>query len=413
MRGRSVLSALVAGWLLAPGIGRADPVGTALVVGIGTYAGQATLPACRTLAQQLAATLRDRGLQVDQEIDPSAATLRNAIEDLADRVAASPGRPALAYVCGAAQAVDGRLFLLPAGLDVRQPVDPQTQGVVTQAALNALGSSGTLVADLALHGAAAGGPVAQKLRDGLPHGAGLALLAAREGTDRLGQALAGKEGNGAGWAEAEPRLAAAVAASGTTGDLALYVAPSLPPLAAGEPAAAPPAPVPSAVAPGQAAPDQANREHSAAGQAASVPNTPLPNTPVPDGPVPDDAALAALGSPVPPPVPPPAPPAPLPTVTTEPPPRAADHRIRPRPAAPPSPALSRSATVPRTPAARPNARTERIQLALSRRGLLAGPADGVMDGRTESAIRAYQASIGERPSGALSVNQIIQLLNAW
>jgi hypothetical protein len=58
-------------------------------------------------------------------------------------------------------------------------------------------------------------------------------------------------------------------------------------------------------------------------------------------------------------------------------------------------------------------RTSRIQEALARRGLYRGPVDGISNARTARAIRAFQVSLGDPPTGGLTRVQIIRLLNTW
>jgi peptidoglycan hydrolase-like protein with peptidoglycan-binding domain len=64
-------------------------------------------------------------------------------------------------------------------------------------------------------------------------------------------------------------------------------------------------------------------------------------------------------------------------------------------------------------AARVDSRTSRIQEALARRGFYHGPVDGVSSGRTASAIRAFQTSLGDSPTGGLTQLEVVKLLNPW
>jgi peptidoglycan hydrolase-like protein with peptidoglycan-binding domain len=75
---------------------------------------------------------------------------------------------------------------------------------------------------------------------------------------------------------------------------------------------------------------------------------------------------------------------------------------------PPQPRASRSRPIPASIA---NERTRRLQIALARHGFYAGPLNGVADGSTESAIRAYQASLGDPATGRLSPTEIVHLLD--
>jgi peptidoglycan hydrolase-like protein with peptidoglycan-binding domain len=66
-----------------------------------------------------------------------------------------------------------------------------------------------------------------------------------------------------------------------------------------------------------------------------------------------------------------------------------------------------------TPEAHADSRTSRIQEALARRGFYRGPTDGVASPRTKAAIRAFQTSLGDSPSGGLTRIEVVKLLNAW
>jgi peptidoglycan hydrolase-like protein with peptidoglycan-binding domain len=53
----------------------------------------------------------------------------------------------------------------------------------------------------------------------------------------------------------------------------------------------------------------------------------------------------------------------------------------------------------------------RIQAALHGHGMYAGPLDGRRDNKTLEAIRRYQVSVGDRPTGELTRLEIVKLLN--
>lgn len=140
---------LLAALLLRATASLAASPGVALVIGEGRYAGQAVLPACSQAAQAVSARLQRLGFTVDAAIDVPVATLRDTISNFADHVAEAPSGAALAYVCAEATAVDQRLFLLPSDLDLRQPIRPETQGVVVRALLNAMAETkGMLIIEL-------------------------------------------------------------------------------------------------------------------------------------------------------------------------------------------------------------------------------------------------------------------------
>jgi peptidoglycan hydrolase-like protein with peptidoglycan-binding domain len=61
----------------------------------------------------------------------------------------------------------------------------------------------------------------------------------------------------------------------------------------------------------------------------------------------------------------------------------------------------------------PDARTRRLQAALAFRGFYRGPLNGVASLRTVQAIRAFQATLGCPPTGALTQTEIVRLLNNW
>jgi peptidoglycan hydrolase-like protein with peptidoglycan-binding domain len=163
-------------------------------VGDGQYAGRATLPACSQTARAVSARLRRLGFTVEESLDGPAVSLRDALSEFADRVAASR-EPALVYVCAEATAVDRRLFVLPADVDLQQRLRPETQGIVLRALLNAMaGTKGIMIAELSMQPGADPSPATAALREGLPEGLHL-VLAAGEGKQAgtLGTRLANDE----------------------------------------------------------------------------------------------------------------------------------------------------------------------------------------------------------------------------
>jgi peptidoglycan hydrolase-like protein with peptidoglycan-binding domain len=63
--------------------------------------------------------------------------------------------------------------------------------------------------------------------------------------------------------------------------------------------------------------------------------------------------------------------------------------------------------------ARLDDRIWRLQAALARRGFYRGPLDGLASPRTIQAIRGYQLSLRDPPSGVLTQIEIVRLLNNW
>ncbi len=93
----------------------------------------------------------------------------------------------------------------------------------------------------------------------------------------------------------------------------------------------------------------------------------------------------------------------------------------PTPPLPPAPApVARAAPHPHPRSLGPNTghdaapasgRTARIQAALARRHVYNGPINGLTGPGTVAAIRAFQGSLGDEPTGALTGLEIVRLLN--
>ena len=177
----AALAALAAAvtWLAAPA--NASSAGTALVIGIGTYAGRPVLPSCSQTAHLLSGRLRRLGFTVEEQVDEPAAAVREAVTSFAGSVPAATSPAPLIFVCGEATSVGERLFLLPSDVDLQQPLHPETQGVVVRALLNALAdTSGTLIAEFGTPRGTDAAAASTALRDSLPHGLHL-LLAIGDG----------------------------------------------------------------------------------------------------------------------------------------------------------------------------------------------------------------------------------------
>jgi hypothetical protein len=338
--------------------------GNALIIAESTYAGVSALPDCRHAADLLSVRLRHLGFAVDEIVDAPSGDVRVAITRFAGNVAEMPGQPRFVYVCAAATTEEQRLFLLPSDVDLHGSSDPETQGIVVPALLNALrGSGGTLVAEFAMQSSAYERPSLEALRARLPAGLHLGLtMSDAPHAGSVGRVLAdARTPLTAGWDALVPALRAREADAAVS----LYA-----------PVPAPP-PVPI-----------------------------TPPTPV------------AVSAPVPAPAPAPAPvavatpPAPSPAPTPE----SVISPEAPGPVVPPPARLAQ--TVPAKPrpattvAPRSNRRLLRLQSALRDQGLYRGPVNGMMNTQTVMAIRAFQISIGKPSSGTLTGPEIVQLLNS-
>lgn len=354
-----LLSVLLLAGLSAPA--RAATTGIALVIGTDLYAGQPQHTACEQTAHDVRNRLRQQGFTVEELSNASAVGLRSALDSLATQLNGAPSGTTLIYVCAAA-ALDGqRLFVLPADADLRGTIQPQTDGVVMQALLNALaGTGGAVYADLGVPGRTTLDAARALLRDRLPSGLHLALATdSGPALGALGQALAGTTVPlDASWTQLVGVLQPKPHSGGTT--RLLLPAPAAP---AAAPAAAPP----SAAVP--AIPPSADAARPAGTEAAAPPSS---NTSTP-------AAEASKSSPTAGPLALHAQPHRHPDT---------DH---------PTPLASR--------------RTLRIQAAMARQGAFSGPLDGVMDKRTLTAIRSYQAGLGDQATGVLTQPEIVRLLN--
>lgn len=382
-----LLGALAAS-LLSP-LPAAAAGGNALVIGESSYAGVATLPDCRQAADLLSARLRHLGYAVDEIIDASADDARVALNRFAGDVASTPDQPSFAYVCAAAATEEQRLFLLPSDVDLHQPYDPETQGIVIPVFLNAMrGSDGTLVGELALQSGGDQRPTLDALRARLPTGLHFALTmsdAQHAGSVGLVLASSGTPLT-AQWDALVPSLRAQAQKTA----VAVY------------------APVPVAAVP-VATPAPAAAKPLLPAKAPAV-ATPAPVTVAAPATAPAPAPVAAATAPVP------APAAPTPQAPPLPP-----LPVLAIPPAPPEQAVAAAPKVAQTAHAKhpevssyarsPNLRFERLQTALRDQGLYQGPVNGVMNTRTIMAIRAYQISIGKPSSGTLTGPEIIQLLN--
>ncbi len=383
-----------------PGLVRAAPHGTALVIGIGTYDNKPLLPVCIRLANAVAAHLRADRLDVDELTDPDSIVLRSAVGDFADAVLSkSPSVPALIYVCARASTLDHRIFLLPSDATPQAMLRLQTEGTVLHALMNTFtGNNAMLVADLGMSANAADIQAAALDRPDALHVALRAGLGDQLG--RFGELLAATQFDESVPADkaAPPdtvwdHLSATLRAGADPGaGVAIAVSPSSP--------AAEPSPV---AAPGITPPSQTALPPNTAvaslsppkGAAAATPSSVIAASPVPAAGSPVTSSSAAL-------------------------PSATNVEIQ-RPgsqsypaSAPPTAGTSQPTSV--TPSSRPtvaDSRIIRIQEALARRGFYHGPIDGVRGSRTRAAIHAFQIALGDPPFPGLTRIEVVKLLSGW
>lgn len=131
---RVLLGACMIAACSTPGSGRAQ---VALVIGNSAYVTLAKLPICDTSANLAAAALTRAGFRVSKLANPSNARMGSAIAALGDDIAASPGTPAVIYVCGYVAGYSDRLFLLPVEARMERETDVLSQGIVARALLSA------------------------------------------------------------------------------------------------------------------------------------------------------------------------------------------------------------------------------------------------------------------------------------
>jgi hypothetical protein len=407
---------------MLPELARAAPHGTALVIGIGTYDNKPLLPACIRIAHAVSAHLRASGFAVDELTDPGGIVLRSAVGDFADAVLSkNPSSPALIYVCARASTLDHRIFLLPADATPQAMLRLQTEGTVLRALMNAFtGNNAMLVADLGISANAADIAAAASDRPDALHVALRAGLGDQLG--RFGELLAKTTLDVSAPAEsaATPdtlwnRLAATLRTGADPGaGVAVAVAP------ASAVAEQSPAPTPRTTPPAQAT--LPPNTTAAPLPPPNVAAGPSPNTAASREPQPEVAAIPSTSPNIPSPAPAPKPPA---SAASPAPTNAATQA--PEPPQPPGSASQQrlasasqppSHPVPVTPSNHTTeghaaSRTSRVQEALARRGFYHGQIDGVASLRTTAAIRAFQTSLGDSPSGGLTQIEVVKLLNAW
>jgi hypothetical protein len=347
---------------LSPARLHAATPGTALVIGSDANTGQ---PGCEKTASAVGTRLHGLGFTVQVLLHPTVIALRSALDDFAADQQSRPPGTTLIYACAGAVGEGSRLFVLPVDLQPDERPQPQTQGVVAQALLNALsGSGGTLYADLSLpKGRSPNGFVER-----VPEGLHLAVAVTAGGDPVvIGRRLADPK---ARVDEDWPGMVNALQSMAGAATLTLLPLPTPP---AAEAAAETPPPV-------TPAPTPPPRDAAA----------PPPTTDNPPAPLGEPAAT----------VEPPAPPAPTPPLPPAPVAQAAPHP-RPRP----------PGTDAGHDASPPNDHTARIQTALARRHIYTGSIDGLTGPVTVAAIRSFQGSLGDEPTGVLTRLEIVRLLN--
>ncbi len=376
--GRTVALSVMLGLLAVPTALRAAAAaqaGSAMVIGDSAYQGRPHDSSCVEAAGRVGERLRGQGWLVTTLLDPTGIELRAGLDTFAANLSDRNGAT-LVYVCSDAIAVGGRIFVLPTDIDVDRPVDPETQGVVLQAMLNAIGgSTGALYADFS----PVPGARIQRSDQRLPAGLHLALsISASDGKPAaLGRGLADPSVPIADWSSTVAALSSRPGLSNRASTVFL------------------PAPEPSAV------PSEHVTEPVASIRNRIVPAAPPPMPPLmPAEPAASGANNSTDGH------------------------ASAQNPTTTQAARPTSPTQARKKASSTWPvharqhgesrpsvAAPPNPRLARIQAALARRGLYAGPANGEMDAATTAAIRHFQASLGEPPSGVLGQIEIVRLLN--
>ncbi len=347
--------------LLAASVAHAAASGDALLIGDDGPSPGRRGPGCTQTVAAVKVRLEQLGLTVHSLVNPSATSLRSALDAFADEMGGVPSGTDLIYLCTPAIAEQSRLFVLPSGTG-GAPADLQTQGVVLQALQNALaGTGGTLYADLLVTGDVNG-----EHRPPLPDGLRMVLNEDAQGRPHLvGTALSAP-----GFPLDQDWAVIAAAFRPVGEDLVI-----LPPAAS-----APPVALPSGTQP-QPGPLPAT---SPAPAPAAEPPPPLPAA-LPQKPPDGRGAKTKTGA--------------APTASRSRDSSSETHQY-PRPAA-----ATPEADLPAGP------RTARIEAALARRGAYAGPIDGKYTQAVVQAVRNFQRQLGDLPTGALTPAEIVRLLN--
>jgi Putative peptidoglycan binding domain/Caspase domain len=129
--------------LASPALADADPPShVALVIGNANYGGLPPLPQCAASAHVVADVLQRDGFDVADARDATNGQIGGRVAALRDRLhrpgqadlaTMAPSGAAVIYVCGYAQAFDGRSYVLPTGSRVERPADLLAEGVAVRA----------------------------------------------------------------------------------------------------------------------------------------------------------------------------------------------------------------------------------------------------------------------------------------
>jgi hypothetical protein len=275
-----------------------------------------------------------------------------AVSNFADALADAPDAVAVTYVCGYSTVFDGRIFLLPASVNLARPADVLTQGMVSPTVVNMILRSRAQTGLVILDNMSAPSQTADLPLESLVNAATL-----------------GKRG---------------LAAAQYKG-----------PLRTG------PTPLAEAIVAGLAAPTVDLRAMLRQVRAQ------VPATPQRAMLIREPAETAWLISPPPPPQPAPVVAAPTPAPVTATPAAAAPAPVlAPVPAPVPAPVLADASE----PADLTIADLRRVQLALQRLGYYAAKVDGVIGAETRAAIRRFQFESRAEMTGQLTKGQVAQLL---
>jgi len=110
----------------------AAPTGMALVIANATYPGQPALSACLTSGHAVSAALRRLHFSVVEQEDATGGYMDGALAQFAQQVRQADHPPTVIYICGYADAFNGRPFLLPVSAVVSRPADLLTQAVLAR-----------------------------------------------------------------------------------------------------------------------------------------------------------------------------------------------------------------------------------------------------------------------------------------
>jgi len=116
--------------------------GLALIVSNTAYSVLPPLPACALSSRAISAALTGRGYDVIKLTDGSAGQLDGAMNQLADRLRATPDVPMVIYFCGYVVGQNGRPFLVPAPAALERPSDILSQGILAKNLIDVAAKAG-------------------------------------------------------------------------------------------------------------------------------------------------------------------------------------------------------------------------------------------------------------------------------